>query len=156
MLPLHGLLVRTNDIRQRHGGDQQRAQDQQYDLRVDVALAEADAQADDGESGDDAAHQIALAAGGRNAAEDAHGDGVHFETGTGGGVRAIGRCNHVNGAQTCGKTHHRIDDKADLLFGIKNEVDFVAASFVLQKQDIADMYFVKNMIPWKRCFWFLL
>lgn len=46
------------------------------------------------------------------------------------------------------------DDKADLLFGIKNEVDFVAASFVLQKQDIADMYFVKNMIPWKRCFWF--
>ncbi len=30
-------------------------------------------------------------------------------------------------------------DKADLLFGIKNEVDFVAASFVSRKQDIADM-----------------
>lgn len=30
-------------------------------------------------------------------------------------------------------------DKEDLLFGIKNEVDFVAASFVSQKQDIADM-----------------
>lgn len=42
------------------------------------------------------------------------------------------------------------DDKADFLFGIKNEVDFVAASFVLQKQDIADMYFVKNMIKVER------
>ena len=30
-------------------------------------------------------------------------------------------------------------DKEDLLFGIENEVDFVAASFVSQKQDIADM-----------------
>lgn len=30
-------------------------------------------------------------------------------------------------------------DKEDLLFGIKNEVDFVAASFVSKKQDIADM-----------------
>lgn len=30
-------------------------------------------------------------------------------------------------------------DKADLLFGIRNEVDFVAASFVSGKQDIADM-----------------
>ena len=30
-------------------------------------------------------------------------------------------------------------DKEDLLFGIKNEVDYVAASFVSQKQDIADM-----------------
>lgn len=30
-------------------------------------------------------------------------------------------------------------DKADLLFGIRNEVDFVAASFVSKKQDIADM-----------------
>lgn len=30
-------------------------------------------------------------------------------------------------------------DKADLLFGIKNEVDFVAASFVSTKQDIADL-----------------
>ena len=30
-------------------------------------------------------------------------------------------------------------DKEDLLFGIKNEVDFVAASFVSRKQDIADM-----------------
>ena len=30
-------------------------------------------------------------------------------------------------------------DKEDLLFGIQNEVDFVAASFVSQKQDIADM-----------------
>lgn len=30
-------------------------------------------------------------------------------------------------------------DKDDLLFGIKNEVDFVAASFVSQKQDIVDM-----------------
>lgn len=30
-------------------------------------------------------------------------------------------------------------DKSDLLFGIKNEIDFVAASFVSKKQDIADM-----------------
>ncbi len=30
-------------------------------------------------------------------------------------------------------------DKVDLLFGIKNEVDFVAASFVSNKQDIQDM-----------------
>ncbi len=30
-------------------------------------------------------------------------------------------------------------DKKDLLFGIKNDVDFVAASFVSTKQDIADM-----------------
>lgn len=30
-------------------------------------------------------------------------------------------------------------DKQDLLFGIQNEVDFVAASFVSKKQDIADM-----------------
>lgn len=30
-------------------------------------------------------------------------------------------------------------DKEDLLFGIENEVDFVAASFVSRKQDIADM-----------------
>ena len=30
-------------------------------------------------------------------------------------------------------------DKEDLMFGIKNEVDFVAASFVSCKQDIADM-----------------
>ena len=30
-------------------------------------------------------------------------------------------------------------DKEDLLFGIKNEVDFIAASFVSKKQDIADM-----------------
>ena len=30
-------------------------------------------------------------------------------------------------------------DKEDLLFGIRNEVDFVAASFVSGKQDIADM-----------------
>lgn len=30
-------------------------------------------------------------------------------------------------------------DKEDLLFGIRNEVDFVAASFVSKKQDIADM-----------------
>lgn len=30
-------------------------------------------------------------------------------------------------------------DKEDLLFGIRNEVDFVAASFVSTKQDIADM-----------------
>ena len=30
-------------------------------------------------------------------------------------------------------------DKEDLLFGIKNEVDFVAAAFVARKQDIADM-----------------
>lgn len=30
-------------------------------------------------------------------------------------------------------------DKSDLLFGIKNEIDFVAASFVSRKQDIADM-----------------
>ena len=37
-------------------------------------------------------------------------------------------------------------DKEDLLFGIKNEVDFVAASFVSKKQDIADMrsFFDKN------------
>ena len=30
-------------------------------------------------------------------------------------------------------------DKKDLLFGIKNDVDFVAASFVSNKQDVADM-----------------
>lgn len=30
-------------------------------------------------------------------------------------------------------------DKSDLFFGIKNEIDFVAASFVSKKQDIADM-----------------
>ncbi|MBU5470969.1 pyruvate kinase [Falcatimonas sp. MSJ-15] len=30
-------------------------------------------------------------------------------------------------------------DKKDLLFGIKNDVDFVAASFVSTKQDVADM-----------------
>ena len=30
-------------------------------------------------------------------------------------------------------------DKQDLLFGIKNEVDFVAASFVSTKQDVADL-----------------
>jgi pyruvate kinase len=30
-------------------------------------------------------------------------------------------------------------DKADLLFGIKNEVDFVAASFVSRKQDLLDL-----------------
>ena len=30
-------------------------------------------------------------------------------------------------------------DKADLLFGIRNEVDFIAASFVSQKQDLDDM-----------------
>lgn len=30
-------------------------------------------------------------------------------------------------------------DKEDLLFGIRNEVDFVAASFVSRKQDVADM-----------------
>lgn len=30
-------------------------------------------------------------------------------------------------------------DKADLLFGIENDVDYVAASFVSKKQDIADM-----------------
>ena len=30
-------------------------------------------------------------------------------------------------------------DKEDLMFGIKNEVDFVAASFVSNKQDIQDM-----------------
>ena len=35
-------------------------------------------------------------------------------------------------------------DKEDLLFGIKNEVDFVAASFVSQKQDIEDMRLFLN------------
>ena len=30
-------------------------------------------------------------------------------------------------------------DKDDLLFGIKNEVDYVAASFVSTKQDVADL-----------------
>ena len=30
-------------------------------------------------------------------------------------------------------------DKADLLFGIRNQVDFIAASFVSQKQDLDDM-----------------
>lgn len=32
-----------------------------------------------------------------------------------------------------------VQDKEDLLFGIANEIDFVAASFVSKKQDIADM-----------------
>lgn len=35
-------------------------------------------------------------------------------------------------------------DKEDLLFGIQNEVDFVAASFVSRKQDIADMRLFLN------------
>lgn len=35
-------------------------------------------------------------------------------------------------------------DKEDLLFGIENEVDFVAASFVSRKQDIADMRMFLN------------
>ena len=30
-------------------------------------------------------------------------------------------------------------DKADLLFGIQNDVDFVAASFVSNKQNVLDM-----------------
>ena len=30
-------------------------------------------------------------------------------------------------------------DKRDLLFGIENDVDFVAASFVSRKQDLADL-----------------
>lgn len=36
-------------------------------------------------------------------------------------------------------------DKKDLLFGIKNDVDFVAASFVSTRQDIADMRRFLNM-----------
>lgn len=36
-------------------------------------------------------------------------------------------------------------DKSDLLFGIKNDVDFVAASFVSTRQDIADMRTFLNM-----------
>ena len=36
-------------------------------------------------------------------------------------------------------------DKKDLLFGIKNDVDFVAASFVSTRQDIADMRTFLNM-----------
>ena len=36
-------------------------------------------------------------------------------------------------------------DKQDLLFGIKNDVDFVAASFVSTRQDIADMRRFLNM-----------
>ena len=38
----------------------------------------------------------------------------------------------------------REQDKEDLLFGIKNEVDFVAASFVSQKQDIEDLRLFLN------------
>ena len=30
-------------------------------------------------------------------------------------------------------------DKSDLLFGIENDVDFVAASFVSKRQDVADL-----------------
>ena len=36
-------------------------------------------------------------------------------------------------------------DKADLLFGIQNEVDFVAASFVSRKQDLLDVFSESEM-----------
>lgn len=41
------------------------------------------------------------------------------------------------------KTYLSEQDKSDLLFGIKNDVDYVAASFVSSKQDILD---VKNFL----------
>ena len=40
-------------------------------------------------------------------------------------------------------------DKDDLLFGIKNEVDYVAASFVSTKQDVACLLYTSYLGEWE-------
>ncbi len=82
------LFKRLADGRNNHGQDQHEADDDQHELGIYILLPQHDTDTEDDEGRDKAAKEIALAAGGRDTAENAHGDDLHFEAVTGRRIRS--------------------------------------------------------------------
>ena len=69
--------------------------------------------------------------------ESIEGSEIHCKTLVGGVLSDRKSMSFPN--KTLNQVYLSEQDKQDLLFGIRNHVDFVAASFVSRKQDLADM-----------------
>ncbi len=69
--------------------------------------------------------------------EQIEGSNIHCKTITGGVLSDRKSMSFPN--KTLNQVYLSEQDKQDLLFGIKNHVDYVAASFVSKKQDLLDM-----------------